>query len=211
MQTKLSQVLRDTDNTKWDSTAIKYFLNLAVQEFAEFLSLECGGNWFIASTDTNIVSGTQEYSLPADCLAVREFEWRGGSYNYALQEVQFRDRHSRETANLVPSDFSYRWYIRNNKVGISPTPAQNYTAGLRTHYHQQHTTLSSDGDTPDFPTNFHFAPIYRAAMHALHLDEEDDSQIVREWALAKLRAKRTLSRRVRSGTRYVKDHSDRGR
>jgi hypothetical protein len=204
--TAFKQLVGDVDASKWDTapnTATDY-INRAVQEFAEILMFECRGNWFVETADTNIVSGTAEYSLPTDCLAVREHEWRGGSYNYPMSEVDFREREEYEDANITTLSPRNSYYTRDNKVGIVPTPASNVTAGLRTYYYKEHAAISGS-TAPSWPASHHYGIVYRAAMHALRMDEEADHWIVDEWFKAVKRAKRVFNQRVRGGRRYVKD------
>jgi hypothetical protein len=210
MQARLQELLHDQNLNDYTPAQIKYWLNLGIHEFEEVLMFRCGGNWFVTTDDINIVAGTTEYALQSDCLAVREVEWRAGAYKYPMKEVDFRDRELYEEGNISVWDFHNRWYVKNEKIGVIPTPTANATGGMRVYYYQQQADLSGDNDTPGFPSQFHFAPIYRAAMHALRLEEKSDNWIVAEWRAAVARAQSVFKRRVRGGRRYVKDLSTRG-
>lgn len=115
--------------------------------------------WLTASTSFSTVSGTQEYTPPADWVRTRllsiddrpEIEWR------PLSEI----REWPESITDAP-----RYYtVYGDQLILAPVPDGSYT--VRHDYFVDELTLSADTDTPLCPVAFHYA-VVAFATHLAH-------------------------------------------
>jgi len=95
-------------------------------------------------------SDAWEVALPADCRSIISVERIDVSPPVLGKYIEFRQRHTYATINLLAADF--KWYLRGTRLGvISPQNAFN----IRVYYTRILAALSQGTDVSEVPGDFH--------------------------------------------------------
>jgi len=137
---------------------------------------------------TNIVSGTDSYSLPSDALAISRIEVANsdGTYDRLRQLIEDNipggiDEYSE--GGGIPQEY----LLIGNTIRLFPEPDYSYTNGLKVYFHRDSVDFAYDDttQTPGFASAYHEAVPVGMAIEWLKIKNPTSStlQFLREeWA-----------------------------
>ena len=138
-------------------------LNRALHTFQIWIGEFYGGWKFSgASTETNLVAGTNNYAFPTDYLQINRIEinfsgnendWTLAKY-FDLRTIPGGLKNLEDTADRISSGIA-EVYILNNRLYLRRTPGTNVTSGIRVYSTAIQTELSGTTDEPVFDEHFH--------------------------------------------------------
>lgn len=166
----LSVAASHSDNAKviqtgaWNQEQIRGYLNTAQMEFAKrTLCLE-------TDATENSVSGTQQYTLPANFYKLKHpggCFWHTGQNRRELDYLDVaRGTRLGNTATGTPTHF---WLWRN-EVWLYPIPGTTANNMIQIYYHKKPATMTLDGDSPDIDSAYHEDLVWYAAWRCLLVD-----------------------------------------
>ena len=138
--------LRDPDGYTFVDADVDYAVNQAYRKAFQMVANELQ-DYFVTTTNHNLVAAQREYALPADHLRTKMFE-------YVRQDVTIPMRRRRRAAdanytsgslfNAVNEqpDFDFE----GDNFIIEPTPQVSKTNGIKQTYYQTYTKLTVDAD-----------------------------------------------------------------
>lgn len=122
----------------------------------------------------DIVSGQQDYSLPADFSMLRSLQYNGVhlqklSFNEFNEYIDgFKKTNPPLYGNGIPDSFM----VWNNTVTMFPTPNQSIVGGLTIYYIRHPTQIASFSDAITVPVQYHSAIVDFVLQKAYELDED---------------------------------------
>ena len=165
---------------------------------------------FEAESALNIVSGTAEYSLPADFYKLNAVDLRLGSNNddwYSIRPFTNADRNrlGHRYSSSARDLNALRYQLRGSQIRITPTPSSGYTGRLL--YVPTLAELSADGDTfpTGFPPGFTRWVIHDVAVKCLLKEESDASQLMADRDRIGMRLLSEMKERDLNEPIYVAD------
>jgi len=162
----------------------------------------------LTSTTLSTTSGTTEYALPSDFMALRGLDYPLDSTNYAsVEPFAFAERNqflTGATYNGIPpcKYLVLRGSVDNatSRIMLLPDPG---THSYRLWYVAVPATLSLDADGFDGIIGFEDYPIAWACERVRRKAEEDPSQHLQDQLRIEERIKTEAGRRDRSGNERV--------
>ena len=120
-------------------------------------------------TATSIVSGTQNYALPTDLIAIRRITYDGKK----IFPIDFVDLDESELDETDSTGTPTEYYIWNDYIYLYPIPG---TSGktLKIYYYKAPTTISASTDTLETKVVYDDAIICYMTYLALVKDSESD-------------------------------------
>jgi hypothetical protein len=134
-------------------------------------------DYFAKSSKTSLIADQQEYDLPDDFEKVVMVNMKiDGVWKRVLPmgnaDIRHISTHSDTTSNQGFSTAEPRYYIIGDNIGIMPIPSETTASALQVWYVYTPTTLSSDSDSPAFPSKYHY--IIKYGAYANYLDQDDE-------------------------------------
>jgi hypothetical protein len=144
--------LDDLNQTYFTPTQVNTWLNLAQRQVQQLL-LQAGQNWYMTPVETTTVIGQADYVLPADFMVEHRLEvvQSGTGVNenrVTLNEITTNQQPFVPIGLGCPTNY----FIKKNRITLSPTPDQVYP--LRLYYSYMVADMTLDSDTPDVPEQF---------------------------------------------------------
>lgn len=144
--------LDDANASYFTDANLNNWINQA-QKHAQFILVQSGHNWYMKPVETYTVIGQTDYILPSDFVEAHRFEiiLSGTGVN---ENRQFLSRITTNEQDLVSitSGPPVAYYIKKDRVTVSPTPDQAYL--MRLYYSALVGDLSNDSDSLDVPEEF---------------------------------------------------------
>lgn len=142
----------DPNGTYFTTANTNTWTNLAQREVQKLL-IQAGNNYYMTPVQSLTVSGQADYVLPDDFITLHRIEvvvtGTGVNENrQALGPITTNQQDLVEITSGIPTNY----YIKKNRVTLSPTPDNAYI--LRLYYSPRVADLAADGDTPDVPEQF---------------------------------------------------------
>lgn len=168
---QIKDTTSDTSLQRWSNTVLNDRMTMVHEEMCAL-----AGMLEKRATDTNIVSGTAEYSVPDDFIREIRVLYKNASGYYVpldkktITELDLFGPHWRDQSG-TPQYF----YIRDTYIGLYPKPDTARTGGLRLDYTCRAPDLSTDASIPfNSKYEFYFAHIGIAfgVARLCMLDEE---------------------------------------
>lgn len=132
-------------------------------------------NYFNKRRYTDLNEGQREYDLPEDADEITMVNvYMGGKWQRALplQDGINQVPVYNDTTNTQGfSEAEPRYYIRDRKIGILPSPTSTVDDGLEIWHVYDPEEMTADTDEPAIPKKYHYG-IKRGA-YANYLDEDD--------------------------------------
>lgn len=172
----LGQLVADVqsklDDTSFDSTLIKQFINDAQREVA----IKYNFPFFEASYSGSLVIDTYIYLIPSGIDTIegmRITDPSGDEVDITRNYLDFRTFDQRfpdpsENESGVPR----YWTVRDGNYYLFPKPDKTYTFDIR--YQKIPTTLSADADVPEVPERFQEILVLGALSRAHKFNDEYD-------------------------------------
>ncbi len=122
-------------------------------------------------TSTTIVSGTQNYALPTDNIAIRRITFDG----IKLFPIDFLDIYESEIDDSASTGTPSNYYLWNDYMYLYPIPgAGNVGKTLAVYYYKAPTTITASTDTLETKEVYDDAIICYMAYLSLIKDSESD-------------------------------------
>lgn len=131
-----------TGDTQFDDLFLDFINDCHVLLNAKLMTINKG--WNETSADQNIVSGTDNYTIPSAALMLTSVFWKDGDIYRSIPEKQ-----ALRNMDYNPTDSNggiYAWFFRDGKIILRGIPAENITSGLRVCYYPE-ITDNVAGDT----------------------------------------------------------------
>lgn len=160
---------QDRNNSFWSDEELTEYLNEGVRMYLGEV-IQNGDGQFVASTDLNIVSGTETVALPTDCFAIKAlYKKVSGGYVMLSYMNNFTQGFSTSGGNSSDS-YTPSYYLRGNNIVLRDQPGFSETAGLRLEYVQFPDVMVGPGDTltsqvsPLFKQVIEIYAVYKAKL-----------------------------------------------
>lgn len=144
--------LDDVNQTYFTPTQVNVWLNLAQRQVQQLL-LQAGQNWYMTPVETTTVVSQADYVLPSDFMVEHRLEIVQSGTGVNENRVTLSEITTNQQV-FVPIGLGCptNYYIKKDRVTISPTPDQTYP--LRLYYSYRVADMNNDSDTPDVPEQF---------------------------------------------------------
>ena len=108
------------------------------------------------ATDTDIVSGTSEYSLPSTILSIKQVLLMDSASKYdPLKSISEQELNRLDPSWRDVTGTPTHYYLSRGKIGLYPKPDYSRTSGLRLDGILKAADMSSDTDVP-FNSDYRF-------------------------------------------------------
>lgn len=201
IRTLILQWLDDVQGAYFDSTTLNTWINLAQREVQKLL-LQAGVNYYMTPVQTSTVSGQADYVLPSDFITLHRLEIviSGTGVNENRQPLGPITTNQQDLV-LITSGIPTNYYIKKDRVTVSPTPDNTYT--LRLYYSPRVADLAGDSSTPDVPEQFMEYVAILAAYNGFIKDDRAPENIVAKKAKYEELLKQMASERTQDISRQV--------
>lgn len=164
---------------------------------------------YFQTTDETIdyASGTQEYSLPTDCIKVVLVERTDTDPVKTLSPIRMQDKLKYELvygSRATNNDYEY-YYLTGTSIGIVPKPTVSETNNLKIYYIARPATVASGSSAFTVPDSYgsHELICAKAAITAKMKGDEPIGDLGREAARLEARLKTSLQSRQTQEAQYV--------
>lgn len=202
--------LDDPQGAYFTEALVNTWLNLAQREVQKRL-LQAGQNWYMKPVQTTTVASQADYVLPSDFLVEHRIEIviSGTGVNENRQPLEAITLNQQDQVSIglgVPTNY----YIKKDRVTLSPTPQQAYT--MRLYYSPRVSDLTQDTDTFDVPEQFvEYVPIVAALNGFIKDDRAPDNLLIKKKEYEDLLKQSAVGRTQDSSRRVVSRNTfDRG-
>jgi hypothetical protein len=163
------------------------YINASIAELYDLMVAAYGSDYFLADYSFSIVSGTQNYTLPADFYKLKGIDVNLSNNNwFSIRPFNFNERNRNDNITWgVLSGPSIRYRIMGNNVKLSPNPDSNYSA--RVWYVPKATVLVADTDVFDDMNQWAEYVITDAAIKMMQKEESDTGTLEKQKAELKRR------------------------
>lgn len=155
-----TQTLVDTD--EMSNTVLLTILNQAIEDVASTTSWP----WLEASTTITTVADQNNYSLPADFAKLEALYFDDRDLIVETTRRRAKQVHGTDTT-MYPDQF----YFYGEEIVFAPTPSTS-SLTINLDYQKTPTALSSDSDTPEWHTGFHYIIAEYAAAKVWEREED---------------------------------------
>lgn len=152
IKTLIVSWLDDPNQGYFTPAQLLVWINLAHRQ-VQMLLLQSGENYYMKPVETTTVANQSDYVLPSDFVVEHRLEYvqsgTGVNENRCpLEEITTNQQDMINITSGLPSNY----YIKKDRVTLSPTPDNAYT--LRLYYSPMVSDLTSDSDVPDIPEQY---------------------------------------------------------
>jgi len=175
--TRVQQRIRDTG---YSSTEIKGYVNDAQNDAFNEYRLPFTQDiqtYSLVAGQSDITNGA---GLPTNYVQAVDLTLTSGGTQMVLPYVDVTSIDSfypnPEDSVLHPPGIPIYWYWYEQTIKVFPTPVAGLTVSLR--YYKRPTTLDSDADVPDLPSEFEELLIMGAAYRVLQVKDNYDQAAI---------------------------------
>lgn len=180
---------RATGDTNWSDAEIYAIVTTVCNEVLSLIGL-------IEATDSSqtTVAGTQAYTFPSNCAAVKQLNYNG----VMLQEISFREWEIYKNGGTTPSGTPLQWVNWAGQANLIPVP--DAVGTLTFYYEKQHPFIDGSSQTTiDLPAVLHgrLANKVIANMYEKDLNQGLARQYEEVWHKVDLPAIMNYARRMK--------------
>lgn len=152
IRTLILSWLDDTQAGYFTPAQVNVWINLA-QRQVQMMLLQAGNNWYMKPVQTIMVTGQYDYVLPADFMVEHRLEviLSGTGPSEVRQPLGMITTNQQDMVSIA-NGTPQAYYIKKDRVTVSPPPQQGYT--MRLYYSPRVVDLTGDSDTPDVPEQY---------------------------------------------------------
>ena len=161
------EVLNHGFDPSYYRNRVKNWLNEAQGRIARFMEIP---DFYVTSTVTTII-GTDTYSLPSDVVRINGLTNASSPVELTFVNDPADIQYANQAGQGVGEPLYYT--LAGSNICLSPVPDAVYTLTLD--YYKSPSTLSSDTQTSDIPSQYHDVMISYALSRAYR--SEDDPQM----------------------------------
>lgn len=205
LRTLMLSWLDDSQSGYFSTTDCNTWLNLA-QRQVQMLLLQAGENYYMKPVLTTMVYAQADYVLPSDFMVEHRLEivisGTGASENrQALTVITTNQQDMISIALGLPQAY----YIKKDRVTISPTPSQ--ALPLRLYYSPRVADMTSDSDSPDVPEQYMEFVAILAAYDGFIKDDRAPNNLVLKKEKYETMLKQMAEDRTQDQSRRVVEYS----
>lgn len=175
--TRVQQRVRDTG---YSSTEIIGYINDTQRDvFNEYrLSpMEATQDYTLNTGTADITNGS---GLPSNFVQAVDIFLKTSGNEKLLTYMSFQEIDNRYPdacdSTIYPNNVPQFWYKYADTINVFPAPNEDYAITLR--YYKSPTTLSSDSDVPDLPSEFEELLVVGAAYRVLQVKDNYDQAAI---------------------------------
>lgn len=156
MRTRVYLLMQDPGATRWTAAVMTEQVNRGVATVAA--RTLCN----IKETTSNIVAGTAGYAFPTDCPGIRGIR----EVHISGSFIEPVSKHHAQQMEVVGDEYTSgytRWFARDEKIYLTPTPSSSTTSGLEVSHAYMPTELvhtTDDATAIDLPIELLDAAAY---------------------------------------------------
>lgn len=193
--------LDDPNSGYFDSTTLNSWINLAQREVQKLL-LQAGVNFYMEPVQTLTVLNQADYVLPSDFITLHRLEvvisGTGVNENrQALGPITTNQQDLVQITSGIPTNY----YIKKDRVTLSPTPDNAYV--LRLYYSPRVADLTGDSDTPNVPEQYMEYVAILAAYNGFIKDDRAPENLLAKKSKYEELLKQQASERTQDVSRQV--------
>lgn len=193
--------LDDEQQGYFNATDVLAWLNMAHRQVQMYL-LQAGENYYVKPVETQTINGQSDYLLPSDFMVEHRLELvlSGTGPSENRQQLGMITTNQQDMISItlgVPSNY----YIKKDRVTLSPTPQQAYT--LRLYYSPMVADLALLTDIPDIPNQYMEAVAILAACNGFIKDDRVPTNILEKKNEFIMLMKQMAETRVQDQSRQV--------
>lgn len=196
LRTAVRQRADMVNSTFITDSELNGYINNSIAELYDLILQKYGNDYFVSSSNFNLVSGTDSYTLPADFLKLIGVDLALASNDFiTLKPFMFSER-NRYTSTSLRGYYGasfYRYRLRGNNIIFNPIP--NVTNQITVWYVPRPTTLTSDSDTFDGYNGWEEYVIVDAAIKCLQKEESDVSVLLAQKKALEVRIEEAAGNR----------------
>lgn len=201
IRTYILSLVDDPSGTYFTTSNTNSWINLAQRECQKLL-IQAGTNFYLTPVQTSTVSGQADYVLPSDFITLHRLEvvisGTGVNENrQALGPITTNQQDLVQITSGIPTNY----YIKKNRVTVSPTPDNTYV--MRLYYSPRVADLTSDSDTPDVPEQFMEFVAILAAYNGFIKDDRSPENLMAKKAKYEELLKQMANDRTQDVSRQV--------
>lgn len=166
-RTKITLYAQDPNLVRWTAPVLTDVVNAAVANVAA--RTLCN----LSSAAQSVTSGTAGYAIPSNCMGMRHIRAVYLDSKY-LEPVAKERVHAHEVTGDEYASGYTRWYAKNEKVYLTPTPTASGTNNLVMYFASKPTVLvvtTDDATAIDLPADLLMAMVYLGAAEVLQADQ----------------------------------------
>lgn len=193
--------LDDPNGLYFTDSIVNNWINLAHRQVQMEL-LQAGENWYMKPVESYTVIGQSDYVLPSDFIYEHRLEivLNGTGTNENRQPLSVITTNQQDLISIaLGTPDSY--YIKKDRVTISPTPQSAYL--LRLYYSPMVADLTSDSDVPDVPEQFMEMVALFAAFNGYIKDDRVPNNLMSKKEEFKAIMKQSAEDRTQDKSRQV--------
>lgn len=194
--------LDDANKTYMTDSQLLTWIN-AAQRQVQLKLLQSGQNWYMKPVETTLVVGQSDYLLPSDFIESHRIEIiTSGTGTNEIRKQLTKMTTNQQDFVAISSGEPSNYYIKKDRIAISPTPDQALT--MRLYYSPMVQDLSGDSDTPDVPEEFMELVALNAAFNGFIKDDRAPQNLVmRKMEIEKLFEQMAVDRTTESSRQVV--------
>lgn len=201
IKTLILSWLDDVNSTYFTPSNLNLWINLAQREVQKLL-IQSGNNYYVTPVQTLTDEGQADYVLPDDFITLHRVEVvvSGSGPNENRQQLGPITTNQQDLVQITlgcPTNY----YIKKNRITLSPTPDINYI--VRLYYSPRVADLTADGDTPDVPEQFMEYVAILAAYNGFIKDDRTPENLLAKKAKYEELLKQMANDRTQDVSRQV--------
>lgn len=178
LRSRVTAILQDTGYGITSQTTVDQAINDAQRRLSEITKL------FHTTSTTSSVSGTQEYDLPSDYIAMYADDNNvrytdSSSVVHYPKYVDFNVLYNNFTDLLTATGTPTYFYLKEKKIGFYPTPNYSGSSNVVFRYFNHAATLSSGSTESDFRERWTRAIVLLALAYVHEINERSEKRD--EW------------------------------
>ena len=165
-------------------------LNEALKGLYDMLIDAWGQEYYVRDTTITLVSGQNDYNLPADFYKGASVTASNNGYHYQLRTWEMQELASMQTLSAHTSGAIYqlRYRFKGRDISIYPTPTQAFS--VKVWYIPAMTELVLGTDTFDGVNGWEQWAVLTAAIDVLNKEESDTSALMVERSMVEARIRK---------------------
>jgi hypothetical protein len=193
--------LDDNTGGYFTPAQVNVWINLAHRQ-VQMLLLQAGENYYMKPVETTTVAGQADYILPADFMVEHRLEYvlSGTGPNESRQPITMITTNQQDMVSIGLGNPA-NYYIKKDRVTLSPTPAQAWP--LRIYYSPMVQDLTGDTDVPDVPEQYMEYVALLAAFNGFIKDDRAPQNLQAKMMQFELLLKQMSEDRTQDASRQV--------
>lgn len=204
-----SRTFPDNTSSFWTDTILTTYHNITQKEVQNDV-VQSFEDYFVTETTVDIVSGTTEYTLPANFIKMRRVEdVRNTSRPIEIFPISLGDKDHNSYPVLISGTFHQRgYYIKGNTLAFDDTPTFSQNSAVKLYYIKALADVTAGTNTSEIPGEFHQVLVWGVVKIALQQQQSDNNFAIQEYEKQLQKMRRQAEDRQIQRPRRVKRRRD---